>query len=77
MMEVFSMKLVVGILIAAAVGAGCRLFDIPAPAPPKLLGASLVVAMTLGYVLADRYMERNKPASGAPTQITSSETPQK
>ncbi len=50
------MKLAIGILLAAGIGATCRIFDIPAPAPPKLLGACLVVAMTLGYVLADQYM---------------------
>ena len=50
------MKLAIGILLAAGIGATCRIFDIPAPAPPKFLGACLVVAMTLGYVLADQYM---------------------
>jgi XapX domain-containing protein len=28
----------------------CRWFDIPLPAPPKLVGALLVVAMTAGFV---------------------------
>lgn len=32
----------------AADRAGCRLLDIPSPAPPKLRGALLVVAMTAG-----------------------------
>lgn len=52
------MKLVIGILLALAIGALCRFFDLPAPAPPKLLGACLVAAMTLGYVLADHYLSQ-------------------
>jgi XapX domain-containing protein len=31
------------------IGAGCRFFDIPSPAPPRLIGALLLVAMTLGF----------------------------
>lgn len=41
----------VGIFAALLIGAGCRTFDIPSPSPPKLQGALLVVAMTLGYLL--------------------------
>lgn len=42
---------IVGILAALLIGAGCRVLDIPSPAPPKLQGALLVVAMTSGYLL--------------------------
>ena len=42
-----------GIVLGLVIGLGCRLFDIPSPAPPKLVGALLVFAMTLGYVGAD------------------------
>lgn len=42
---------VVGIIAALLIGVGCRVLDIPSPAPPKLQGALLVVAMTLGYLL--------------------------
>ena len=45
---------IVGVLAALLIGAGCRFFDIPSPAPPKLQGALLVVAMTLGYLLGER-----------------------
>ncbi|KPC55410.1 XapX domain-containing protein [Amantichitinum ursilacus] len=44
--------LIVGIVLSFAVGALCRALDIPSPAPPSPIGASLVVAMTLGFVLA-------------------------
>jgi XapX domain-containing protein len=50
------MKSVIGLFLAFAVGAGCRYFDIPVPSPPKLLGALLVVATTLGYLAADHYL---------------------
>lgn len=38
------------IVLALGIGIGCRLLDIPLPAPPKLQGALLVVAMTLGFL---------------------------
>ncbi|MCG8414685.1 MAG: DUF1427 family protein [Pseudomonadales bacterium] len=40
-----------GIVLAFAIGAACRYFDIPLPAPPKLTGALLVLAMTGGFVI--------------------------
>jgi len=40
----------IGILLGIGIGAACRWFDIPLPAPPKLVGALLVVAMTMGFV---------------------------
>lgn len=44
----------IGIVAALLIGAGCRLLDIPSPAPPKLQGALLVVAMTAGFLLGAR-----------------------
>jgi XapX domain-containing protein len=52
------MKAVLGLALAFAIGFACRAFDIPSPAPPVLVGAMLVVAMTSGYLLVDRYMKR-------------------
>jgi XapX domain-containing protein len=40
-------------MVGLLIGAGCRYFDIPSPAPPRLIGACLLVAMTLGFVAAD------------------------
>ena len=45
-----------GILLGLGIGAACRWFDVPLPAPPKLVGALLVVAMTLGYVGTDFWL---------------------
>jgi XapX domain-containing protein len=39
----------IGMLLALGIGIGCRLLDIPLPAPPRLQGALLVLAMTLGF----------------------------
>jgi XapX domain-containing protein len=52
-----SMKLLVGFLVAFAIGAFCRLTNIPSPAPRALLGSLLVVAMSLGYVVASRTID--------------------
>jgi XapX domain-containing protein len=54
------MKLLIGVIVAFVVGAGCRYFDIPVPSPPVLPGAFLVVAMTLGYSTVDRTLARDK-----------------
>jgi XapX domain-containing protein len=48
------LKMIVGIFLGLLIGAGCRWFDIPAPSPPKLAGALLIVAMTLGYMATDK-----------------------
>jgi XapX domain-containing protein len=46
----------IGIVLGLAIGVACRLLDIPLPAPPKLVGALLVLAMTLGYVGAGVFL---------------------
>ena len=48
----------VGIMLALAlaIGIACRWLDIPVPAPPRLQGALLVVAMTAGFLAADRLL---------------------
>lgn len=40
----------IGIAISLVIGALCRLLDVPLPAPPRVEGALLVVAMTLGFL---------------------------
>ena len=49
-------KTAVGILLGLLIGAACRWFDVPVPSPPKLLGALLVVAMTIGYIATDKLL---------------------
>ena len=62
------MKSVIGLAIGFLLGVACRFFDIPVPSPPKLLGAMLVVAITVGYLAADRVLTR--PEAKAPTVQT-------
>lgn len=47
---------VIGLVVGVLIGAGCRHFDIPSPAPPRLIGAFLLVAMTLGFVAASHFL---------------------
>ena len=51
---------IIGLVLGLVVGAGCRLFDIPSPAPPRLIGACLLLAMTLGFVVADRVLPQGE-----------------
>jgi XapX domain-containing protein len=70
------MKLLIGLVLACGIGAACRWFDIPAPAPPALQGALLVVAMTSGYMVADRYKKApTLPPAPAMVVPSSSQTP--
>ena len=51
-------KYLLGVLIALVIGAACRFFELPVPAPPKLEGAILVLALTCGYLAADVAMNK-------------------
>jgi XapX domain-containing protein len=58
------MKSMIGVVLAFALGFACRAFGIPSPAPPLILGALLVMAMTIGYILVDGWVA--SPAQHAP-----------
>jgi XapX domain-containing protein len=47
------LQAIIGIFLGVGIGLACRWFDLPLPAPPKLVGALLVVAMTAGFVGTD------------------------
>jgi len=49
-------KSIIGIVLAFALGFSCRAFGIPSPAPSLILGALLVMTMTIGYIAVDRLM---------------------
>jgi XapX domain-containing protein len=49
-------SILIGLTVGLLIGAGCRFFDIPSPAPPRLIGACLLVAMTLGFIVADHVL---------------------
>nr|WP_281404394.1 DUF1427 family protein [Pyxidicoccus fallax] len=61
-------------MLGFAIGLGCRWLGIPVPAPPVLVGASLVVAMTSGYLLADKFLAahpaRHRQNCGGPSGDT-------
>lgn len=59
-------KIIVGLLLGVLVGATCRWFDIPVPSPPSLLGALLVVAVTVGYAATDHALRARENALAAP-----------
>jgi XapX domain-containing protein len=44
------------VMMAFVIGAASRWFDIPSTAPPKVVGALLVVAMTVGFLVTDRLL---------------------
>lgn len=68
------MKVALGFLLAIAIGVACRLAGIPPPAPPAFIGALLVLAMTVGYVVTDRLaahrQAKAKPLCGGPSGHT-------
>lgn len=70
------MKAVIGLILAFALGFACRAFGIPSPAPPVIMGALLVMAMTIGYVLVDRYVAahpaRHRANCGGPSGLAPS-----
>lgn len=49
-------KTIIGLLLGLFIGMACRWFDVPVPSPPKLIGALLVVAMTVGYITTDKLL---------------------
>lgn len=63
---------VIGIVMGLAIGAACRGFDVPLPAPPRLAGALLVVAMTLGYLVTDGICQWTQDAQTVTDQRSAS-----
>lgn len=68
------LKIILGLAIALCIGAACRYFDIPIPAPPKLLGALLILAMTVGYIGTDYLLQHQTREAAAAESAPSSES---
>lgn len=64
------MKTLIAVILALLIGAACRWFEIPVPAPPRLSGALLILAVTLGYVLTDTWISRRGPLN-SPQRVSS------
>jgi len=76
----YGMKPLIGIVLAFTLGFACRAFGIPSPAPPLILGALLVMTMTIGYIAVDRWVmspAKHAPDCGGPRGLTPSQTLQK
>ena len=58
------MKIAIGLAIGLAIGAGCRVFGIPVPSPPTIMGVLLILSITVGYMTADRLLTTR---AGAPS----------
>jgi XapX domain-containing protein len=71
------MRLVVGLILGALIGTGCRVFAIPLPGPNAVLGALLGIAMATGYEVTDRVLSRRAgdSESGSSTKTASAEVP--
>jgi len=59
----------IGLGLGMVIGAGCRFFDIPSPAPPRLIGAFLLLAMTLGFVAAAQLLPAGQTISQKPAEV--------
>ena len=68
------MKVAFGFVLAFAIGVVCRMAFIPVPAPQALIGALVVLAMTLGYVATDRMVARREAKSNPVGGGSSGET---
>jgi XapX domain-containing protein len=52
------MKILIAFIVAFGIGAGSRWTGVPSPAPQAIVGALLIVAMSTGYISADRLLKR-------------------
>ncbi len=53
------LKTTVALMLSFSIGAATRYFGVPVPAPPKLLGAVLILAITCGYLAAEWWLSRS------------------
>jgi XapX domain-containing protein len=54
-----------GLLLGVGIGVACRWFDLPLPAPPRIVGALLVVAMSLGFIGTDVLLKQVSASQSA------------
>jgi XapX domain-containing protein len=55
-----NIRLLCGYLLAFSIGVLCRVSGIPLPSPHVLIGALVVVAMTSGYLFAERFFAKRE-----------------
>jgi len=59
----------IGLVVGLIIGAGCRFFDNSSPAPPRLIGAHLLLAMTLGFIAAGQLLPGAQTIAQKPTVV--------
>lgn len=72
-------RIAVGFVIAFLIGAATRWFNVPVPAPPTFIGAFLIVAMTAGWIVTDKYlgeMQNHRVEKSKQTFQSSSDQPE-
>jgi XapX domain-containing protein len=67
------MKVVLGILVDLGLGVFCRWLGILLPSPPKVIGVVMVLAVTLGFVVADWALTCGQAAAPEQGQATPNE----
>ena len=60
-------KIIIGLIVAFVIGAACRYFKLPVPAPPTIYGVLLIMAITLGFIVTDQFLP--KEAEAQPQKI--------
>jgi XapX domain-containing protein len=53
------MRILIAFIVAFGIGAASRWTGVPSLAPQAIIGALLIVAMSTGYVSANRLLKRN------------------
>ena len=59
-------KAIIGIVAGICIGIACRVFGIPVPGPPAILGGVLAVAMATGYTVTDKVLTRKAASATSP-----------
>jgi len=67
------MRILIAFIVAFVIGAASRWTGIPSLAPQAIIGALLIVAMSTGYVSADRLLKRT-PSPSVTTSVSTSAT---
>jgi XapX domain-containing protein len=70
------MKILIAFTVAFGIGAGSRWTGVPSLAPQAIVGALLIVAMSTGYVSADRLLKRIPSPAVTVTASTSARNEQ-
>ncbi|WP_353062454.1 XapX domain-containing protein [Tunturibacter psychrotolerans] len=67
------MRILIAFIVAFVIGAASRWTGVPSLAPQAIMGALLIVAMSTGYVSADRFLKRN-PSPSATASVSTCAT---